>query len=361
MDEGDRHEIRLYGRSEKLGPVALVFDETQPLFFVARQEKLPALEDPFERKPVALTAYTGEPIDALYFKTQRALRQAADRFQATGVRHFEADVRPAERFLMERFINARVRVVGESFQRNGLTTFLNPKVKAGRFEPPELNIVSLDIETGVSDGLLYSIAVHLTGRGQELKKVFMLADKREDLPDYLSLYPSEKKVLAAFLEWLHEHDPDLIIGWHVIGFDLMYLERKCQDLAIELNLARNNRKILLTDKPGSGYFATISGRLVIDGPPALRNHGHTFPNYKLETVARVLLDTGKLIASDHNKVAEIERQFREDKPSLARYNLEDCVLVTDIFKKNGNPLVTCPANNFFRLNDGPARHRQRVF
>ena len=332
-DDGDKHVIRLYGRSEELGPVELIFDEVKPLFFVDREELLPALDITMERKPVKLTSIGGRPVDALYFKTQKDLRIAADRFQATGVRHYEADVRPPDRFLMERFINGMAKVTGEYEQNEGLATFKNPKIKAGQVVPP-LVLASIDIETGVSSGQLYSIAGHITGGHDEVKKVFMLANQRSDVPDqHLSYYSSEKTLLQAFIQWFAEVDPDIIIGWHVIGFDLMYLDRKCRDFGLELALARSDRPIVLTERPGSGYFATISGRVVIDGPPAMRNNGFSFPNYKLETVAQGILKTGKLIASDHNKIAEIDRQFREDKEALARYNLEDCVLVTDIYQK----------------------------
>ena len=100
-----------------------------------------------------------------------------------------------------------------------------------------------------------------------------------------------------------------------------------------LDIARDKGKVVLTDKPGGGAYAAISGRVVIDGIPAMRGCGFSFPNFKLETVSQAILQTGKLIASNHNKISEIERQFREDKPSLARYNLEDCVLVTQIYEK----------------------------
>ncbi len=332
-DDGDNHVIRFYGRSEDLGPVELVFDDTRPLFFVDREELLPALDVTMERKEVKLKSMGGRPVDALYFNTQKDLKLAADRFQATGVRHYEADVRPPDRFLMERFINGMAVVAGDYEQNGKLATFTNPKIKAGR-SAPALSIASIDIETGVSSGQLYSIAGHITGRGEEVKKVFMLADRKEELPEQnLTYLPSEKSLLTAFLDWFAEEDPDIIIGWHVIGFDLMYLDRKCKDFGLELALARSKRSILLTERPGAGYFATISGRVVIDGPPSMRNNGYSFPNYKLETVAQAVLKTGKLIASDHNKVAEIDRQFREDKEALARYNLEDCVLVTDIYNK----------------------------
>lgn len=331
-DEGERHELRFYGKSSELGAVELIFDTVQPLFFVDRQEKLPALDYPIERKPVALTSFSGRPVDALYFRTQKELRQASDRFQATGVRHYEADVYPCDRFLMERFITNQALIAGESEKNGALTTFRNPKIKPGKAEP-DLVIASIDIETGVKSGRLYSIAVHLSGAGAEQKRVFMLAESSQELPEDLFLYPDESSLMRAFLAWFKRADPDLIIGWHVIGFDLMFLENKCRGLGLALDLARNGRKIVLSERPGSGWFATISGRIVIDGPPALRGSGHGFSNYKLETVSQELLQTGKLITPDQNKIAEIERLFRENKPQLARYNLEDCVLVTRVLEK----------------------------
>lgn len=332
VDTDHSHELRFFGRSPELGPVLVIVDNQKPLFFVDRQEKLPSLDFKFERKQVPLQCFSKNEIDALYFDTYQQARTAAERFQATGVRHFEADIRPDERFLMERFIRGGMAVLGDYEKQDGMAVFRNPKVKAAQV-PLDPVILSVDIETGVASGELYSIGVHLRDGQDEEKHVFMLADRNRSVSDTLTFFDSEKAVLEAFITWFQKRDPDFILGWHVVGFDLMFLERKCNDFGIELDLARGGRKILLTERPGAGYFATISGRVVIDGPPVLRGNGFSFPNYKLETVAQQVVGTGKLIASDNNKIAEIERQFRDDKPSLAQYNLEDCVLVTEIYDK----------------------------
>lgn len=333
LDEEDGHKLVYYGRTEALGPVELVFDQHQPLFFVDREEKLPALDFEFERKPLNLKSLTGRHVDGFYFRNQRELKAAAERFRATGVRHFEADVRPDDRFLMERFIHARAVIQGEYTQVGRLARFENPKIKRGEGHV-DLKVASIDIETGVSSGQLYSIAVHGTGRGSEEKIVFMLADRRTTMPENLEYYPSERELLLAFFDWFAELDPDIIIGWHVIGFDLTYIERKCADFGIPFQISRNGAKPFFQNKPGAGWFATIPGRVVLDGPPTMRGLGYRFENFKLETVAQAIIHTGKLITSDGtNKVAEIDRQFRHDKPALARYNLEDCVLVTDIYEK----------------------------
>jgi len=331
VDEEGSHEIRIYGVSSELGAVEMIFDQHKPVFFIDREETLPDLDFEVERKTVSLETFRGRPVDALYCDTYRDQRNLADRLEADGVRFYEADVRPPDRFLMERFVYGAAKIAGESETKGNLTTFRNPKIKSGP-SSAEPTVLSLDIETGVSEDLLYSIGCHLSGPREE-GRVFMLGERREDLSDELAIYPSEREVIEAFLAWFREADPDFLIGWFVVGFDLCYLERKCRDLDLTLDLSRTERPILLLEKPGAGWLANVSGRVVIDGIQAVRAAGYTFPNYKLETVARELLGTGKLIASDQNKVAEIERQFREDKASLAKYNLEDCVLVTRLFEK----------------------------
>ncbi len=73
---------------------------------------------------------------------------------------------------------------------------------------------------------------------------------------------------------------------------------------------------------------------MIDGPTTLRTSFYTFEDYRLETVAQELLGKGKLINSE-DKVAEIDKLFQEDKAKLCEYNLNDAILVTEIFNKTG--------------------------
>ncbi|MCW8906711.1 MAG: DNA polymerase II, partial [Sedimenticola sp.] len=60
----------------------------------------------------------------------------------------------------------------------------------------------------------------------------------------------------------------------------------------------------------------------------------SFDSFALDHVAGQLLGRKKLIQkSGLEKVAEIRRQFREERTALAAYNLEDCRLVEAIFQK----------------------------
>ena len=330
-DKDGQLTITYYGRSPKLGPVEIIFNNVKSCFFISRKVEIPDLNCKFDRKSIELKTFAGEEVDALYFSSHKDARSSADRLRMAGIQVFEADIKPDERFLMENFINGQMVVNGAAKKNGKLVTFVNPQVK-----PCEVNtnfrVASIDIECGVASDRLYSIAAHLSGAGPEKEICFMLGDARETRPDNLEIYPSEQGVLNAFMEWFREEDPDIIIGWHVIGFDLMYLEKKCDSFYMDLNISRNGKKPFFNSPPGGGHYATISGRVVLDGPPCMRDCGYKFDNYSLETVAQSLLGEGKIItASKEDKIAEIEDFFENDKDMLGRYNIQDCVLVTKIF------------------------------
>jgi DNA polymerase-2 len=332
-DQNGRNVILLFGVSNEIGPVEVIIDRIKIVFFIDRNTVIPELGVQFERKEVQLKSFSGQNVDALYFFTNYDLKVAAETLREKGIITYESDIDPIKRFLMERGINAQIRVTGESVQKNNITVFHNPKIETSTINPV-FKILSLDIETGTKLKQLYSIAVHLTFGNQELKKVFLLSDNPNDLPEFVESYPSEKDLLSKFVEWFKQSDPDLIIGWHIIGFDLMFLEAKANELRVNFNIGRDDSSILLRSRKAGSYFAYIPGRIVIDGPTTLRNSFYSFEDYRLDTVAQELLGKGKLITSE-DKISEIDRMFQEDKTSLCEYNLNDAVLVTEIFSKTG--------------------------
>jgi DNA polymerase-2 len=323
-----------YYVSTDIGPCKVIISNFRPVFFIESQSKDVSIANLDERKSVELKSFTGQKVDALYFKKQADLFAAKDSLASLGVRTYESDVRPAERYLMERFINGEVCLQGNYHEQGRLKVFINPTMTKG-FYKLKPKVLSVDIETSMGNDL-YSIGVHYYASGYEYKKVHMVANERREVNEELNFYPNEKEVLVAFKNELLSEDPDFILGWHVIGFDLMFLERKFIEHGVSFNFGRDGEKNRLVERKGSGFFATIPGRIVLDGPPVLRGAFYSFENFKLDTVASELLGVGKDISeSGANKVSEIERRFREDKESLAKYNLLDCVLVSDIFKKTG--------------------------
>lgn len=332
-DAGGSHRLRYHGVSDN-GPFEIIISNSKPLFFIEKDADISCLNMATQRKTVALKSFAGRDVDALYFNEQKKLFEAKDILAEKGIRTYESDVRPEARYLMERFINGSILIEGHGAIRNGILEFVNPKLSKSNYIP-KLSTLSVDIETSMGNDL-YSIGLHFVKGKTEFKHVFMVGDKEEKVHDEMTILPGEKEVLVAFLKKTQLLDPDLIIGWHVIGFDLMFLERKCKQFHLDFCLGRKKSSVRLTERKGAGFFAYMEGRVVIDGPPTLRSAFYSFENFKLETVARELLGVGKDIAeAGSGKVEEITRRFNEDKVSLAKYNLMDCTLVTDIYNKTG--------------------------
>ncbi|MBG6219658.1 DNA polymerase elongation subunit (family B) [Janthinobacterium sp. CG_23.4] len=146
---------------------------------------------------------------------------------------------------------------------------------------------------------------------------------------------SRAQILERLNTWMEEHDPDAIIGWNLVQFDLRVLRQHAERYRVPLRLGRGGAVMEWREHGDKQehYFAAAAGRLIIDGIEALKSATWNFSSFSLENVAQTLLGEGKSIDNPYQRMAEIDRRFREDKPALARYNLKDCELVTRIFAK----------------------------
>jgi len=284
-----------------------------------------------ELRPLALSDFHRRPVMGLYCRQYRQLLKLEKRLREQGVDVYEADVRPPERYLMERFITAPVWFDGRPSPGNS-RFLIEGQMKPAPGYRPRLRLVSLDIETS-SHGDLYSIA--LEGCGQ--RQVFMLGPPNGDdnpLDFDLEYFGSPAELLERLNAWLARHDPDAIIGWNLVQFDLRVLQRHAEHYGVPLRFGRDGSPMEWREHSRhQHYFAAAAGRLIIDGIEALKSATWNFASFSLEHVAQTLLGEGKAIDNPYQRMAEIERRFAEDKPALARYNLKDCELVTRIFEK----------------------------
>ena len=321
FDRPDGVRLTFWGATEG-EPIKIVFSRQDAVMFVERAMEAQARE----RKPVQLQSLLGRPVDALYFSSQRDLVQERRRLRE-GLRHtHEGDVKPHDRFLMERFVTGAMAVRGPIRQRDGYREVMNPQVKACDFTT-ELTVLALDIETDGYDGPLLSIAVAgvggdhvwMVGKGPAADGLMYVADPRE--------------ALRCFIEHVRRADPDVLAGWNVIDFDLLTLQNLAERERIPFNLGRGGEraKVLPPRNDQQPYVARVGGRVVLDGIATLKSATWSFESFGLEHVGQKLLGRGKKIEHDGDPVAEIRRLYREDKPALAAYNLEDCRLVLDIF------------------------------
>ena len=278
-----------------------------------------------ELRPRARCDFQHRPVLGLYCKQYRHLLKLEKELRAQGVDVYEADIRPHERYLMERFITAPVAFDAGAQEQ--------AQLKPAPGYRPVLRLASLDIET-TAHGELYSIA--LEGCGQ--RQVYMLGPRNggdEALDFALDYCDSRGQLIERLNSWMETHDPDAIIGWNVVQFDLRVLREQARRHRVPLKLGRGGAELEWREHGGKQehYFAAAAGRLIIDGIEALKSATWNFPSFSLENVSQTLLGEGKSIDNPYQRMAEIDRRFREDKPALARYNLKDCELVTRIFAK----------------------------
>ncbi|WP_246540708.1 DNA polymerase II [sulfur-oxidizing endosymbiont of Gigantopelta aegis] len=331
------------------GPIHVLIENQQAIFFICQADRvqvshaLSALAG-VSIKDLKLKTFSHQAVAGVYFNSQQSLYQARDILKQLDISHYEADIRPVERYLTERFLSGPVSIypnTASSGHKSSGQLFLNPKIKPLEKvqEQSLFKVMSLDIETAYDSQDLYSISLLCEG----WHIILMLGTGENDTKD-IEYYSSEQDLMLAFIEYIAQQDPDIFIGWNVINFDFIFLQKKADSLKISLAIGRAEslpvwRK---AQTEQSHYFLLIPGRVVLDGIDTLKSATWNFPSFSLEAVGNELLGRGKLIkktdpkksASNYDPLSaakEIKRLFHEDKLALAAYNLEDCQLVIDIF------------------------------
>ncbi len=320
-----------YWASSDRGPLLVRLTGQEAVCFCRRDHNI-ADANGLRREKLALRNLQGEDMDGLYFRSHRQYQE----FASSNSELHESDIKLVDRYLMERFVMASFRLQGDLTQKARHLVALNPKIAATSYQP-KLQAASLDIETDGFGDTLYSIGVAHAAESL----VFMLGTGKDSSHQRYSVryFSSETLLLNAFFSWFRDVDPDLIIGWNVIGFDLYFLQNKCKQLNIPFTLGRADEHAFVMPRESTQRGiqapsrARIPGRAVLDGVELLRAGFWSFESFALDNVAREMLGVGKIIKqSGAEKVKEINRRFRENKEELAEYNIQDCFLVQDIFE-----------------------------
>ena len=316
------------------GPLCALVRGERSVFFLrqaelARARPLLDAVPGIECKPVPLRSFELHPVVAVYSRAYREARRLADALREQGLEPLEADINPADRYLMERFVAGSALLQGVPRPCGSYLLLENPAIRSGAYRPA-LKVVSFDIETAMEGLQLYSIAVHGVDGDSHSRRVFMVGEGARQ--DFVEAHASQEAVLQAFTDWLAAYDPDVLIGWNVVNFDTWYLQRLADKLGRRLVLGRDRRSVhwRQLDEDGERRSAQCPGRVILDGIELLRAAFYRFESFSLENVARELLGEGKLLTGS-GRGEQIGELFREDKTALADYNLKDCELVSQIF------------------------------
>ncbi|HEY6528217.1 MAG TPA: DNA polymerase II [Cellvibrionaceae bacterium] len=315
------------------GPVCSEIAYQEVVFFVPRAQANKVSQllgglTHWRMAEVALATFTHEPVNALYFKQHKQSRRAQLILTDAGIDQWETDIRPAERYLMERFITATAQITYDAL---GNVLLRAPTDTHFR---PNLRILSLDIETSFDAKQLYSIALW----GEDIKQVWIITPPNaqghtQRSTDFLiSWVENQQQLLKAFIDFIQRYDPDILIGWNLVQFDLWVLEQIAKKEQIALRIGRNQQACNWRQEEGDQgrRFVVIPGRQALDGIELLKAANYSFTRFNLHTVSQALLGEGKLLHSS-SQAQDITDLYLNDQVQFATYNLKDCQLVWDIF------------------------------
>jgi DNA polymerase-2 len=245
---------------------------------------------------------------------------------------FEADVRFAVGYLIDRGIRGGCRILGRPAPGYGADlVFDDPELLPAdvRIAP---RVLSFDIETDPSAGRL--LAISLYGLGMD--EVLVVDPAGRPMPERAVGLRSERAVLEVFAERVSACDPDVLTGWNVIEFDLAVLARIAARVRLPLRLGRDDAvlRVRTAQRPFGTASAAVSGRLVLDGIELLRGAFVRQDDYSLDAVARAVLGEGKALAgSSTDRVGEIMANYRDDLAAFAHYARTDARLALDILQR----------------------------
>ena len=207
-------------------------------------------------------------------------------------------------------------------------------------------VASVDIECHSSTGKFpdprvpgdacFQIAISLVhfGSDEPFDKTCLCFKKTDTDLDGCTIrsFDTERDMLTAYTEYLHEHDVDIITGWNIFGFDLEYImERallnKCPLDFFDMSKIKGHtcnllRKKLSSNALGDNELKIIPtpGRFIFDMFHEVKRE-YKLDSYKLDNVSKLYLGDQKIDMPPKEMFA----RFIEGDPVKLREVAEYCI------------------------------------
>jgi DNA polymerase delta subunit 1 len=379
-DTDDEHLISIFGKTHE-GKSVCVTTAFTPYFFVklprnVTQQRVQIIYNKIEKAcPGCLSSYNTIhrkdvwgfqnneqfPYLQLFFKNLAARRMVAGRLrrplpdESIKLKMYESNLDPVLRLMHRTGIqstgwldsgdecysahNAHVDIDLECKNWRKLTPVENP-------ETAPFVVASVDIECNSSTGKFpdadiegdacFQIAISLCkfGSDQPYDKTCLCyknTDPNLEGSNVIS-YATEREMLEAFRDYLHEKDVDIITGWNIFGFDLEYLMKraivtKCNLKFFQLSKLRGYNCELKLKKLSSSALGdndlklvSMPGRFIFDLFHEVKK-GYKLDSYKLDNVSKLYLDDNKI----DMPAKEMFARYKEGDPVKLREVAEYCI------------------------------------
>lgn len=216
--------------------------------------------------------------------------------------------------------------------------------------PKDLYIANIDIETG-RDENGYSPPEEARCPVTSITLYDMTADRyvvwgyhkdgyisKSDNVKYVNCR-DEKDLLFKFITFLSLRHPDIITGWNVEQYDITYIYNRTSRIisnADELLASLSPFGIVNEGEVHDGFGNThqvynIIGVSTLDYLALFKKFTYITPeNYKLDTVAHLLLGDRKI---DYSEYANLQDLYNRDYEKFIDYNIKDVEIVTRLDNK----------------------------
>ena len=379
-DTDDEHLINIFGKTSE-GKSVCVTTAFTPYFFVKlprniTQQKVQIIYNKIEKAcPGCLTSYNTIhrkdvwgfqnneqfPYLQLFFRNLASRRMVAGRLrrplpdESIRMKMYESNLDPVLRLMHRTGIqstgwldtgdlctaayNAHVDIDLECKNWRELKPVENPKTAP-------FVVASVDIECNSSTGKFpdadiqgdacFQIAISLCkfGSDEPYDKTCLCYKKTDPELEGSTIlsYDTEREMLMAFREYLHDKDVDIITGWNIFGFDLEYLMKRaivtrCDLKFFQLSKLRGHNCELTLKKLSSSALGdndlklvSMPGRFIFDLFHEVKK-GYKLDSYKLDNVSKLYLGDNKI----DMPAKEMFARYKEADPVKLREVAEYCI------------------------------------
>lgn len=281
----DDSHIRLFFRTDE--GVIQRDDPFYPFFFLSDNELLDGYT-PFDKEKFWLIPLEGSNYYRYLaiFRSWKNYRAALDFVNNALSESSSATENQFSSGLNSHLTYSRGDAISQYLLQTGKTMF-----KGMLFD--DLHRMQLDIETYYRPD-----ARHSSGKEIGLDPIIIvsLSDNRSWEHVIHSKGRSEKALLEELVSIIRQKDPDVIEGHNIFGFDLPYLQRRCELNNVRFGIGRNGQlprsypsSIRFAERSIDFQFCDIPGRHVIDTYFLVQNYDTSkriLPSYGLKAVAK---------------------------------------------------------------------------
>lgn len=277
-----------------------------------------------------------EKIIKIQIKNKEIYDYVLEQIKENKLAIYEADVPIEHKYLIENNIK-----ISEDSEDNNDMKYLSIDIETiGEKESQEIILISSFSPNDDNQSIVY------VNKEKISDKNLKIVNKKDFKKFKVIIVENEKELLEKFKDQVISFSPQALIGWNVIDFDFRIIKERMKLLGMEFNFSQTENPCRLRIVPD--FFRdssmTCSGMLVFDMIQVIKSNYITFDDYKLDTVAKEVLEDNKINLETEeieeesgmeNKIKLIENMLNQDTTKLIEYNFKDSLLVSQITEKLG--------------------------